>query len=486
LAFVEQYIHDLFISYAHADNAEAGGEWVSTFVKHLDHALKQRLGGADSLDIFFDQRDLHSNSQLEELLANDRNSAVFLAIASRSYALRPWTQQELDFFVCSSSDPKRLFVVECLPLDGDQSYPRPLDNHKRMQFWRIDAPHSATPMPISPSFESAAFLARVHDLAEQIRLKLLALGAAAPRSPPAGAPNGVVPHVGHSAVSPPPDPNLRRVLLAQVADDLEEERDQVRRYLEQFSVPVVPDDTYPQGGDDFKLEFMADLNRADLFVQLLGQSPGKRPPDLPEGYMWFQYEAALQCGLSVLQWREPGLNVEGVGTPGHRSLLTGQYVMATGLESFKAEVLRRAREKPQPGAEAKSRPGLIFINADQRDSDVAKTMLRELKRHNLSTIMPTYSGPSEEVRADLEENLTECDALVLVYGDTSPLWVRGQLRLFSKLKAKRSAPPKLLAIYTGPPEKQEDLGISIANAREINCGSSWEMEPLQNLIKELR
>jgi hypothetical protein len=76
---------------------------VSTFHKHLYQILKQRLGGADSLDIVFDVRDLHANSELEELLAKARNSAVFLAIAPRSYATRPWTRKELDSF----SAPRR-------------------------------------------------------------------------------------------------------------------------------------------------------------------------------------------------------------------------------------------------------------------------------------------------------------------------------------------------------------------------------------------
>jgi hypothetical protein len=490
VSFVGRFRYDVFISYAHADNVAdlAGSQWVSMFVRHLDNALRQRLGGADTLEVYFDQRNLHSNSQLEELLDPVRSSAIFLAIASRSYAVRPWPRQELDVFTKSSPDLKRLFAVECLPLDAGDAYPPPLNTHKRMQFWRIDEPHSSVPMPISPSFEPGVFFSRVHDLAERIRLQLLELKSVpseASGSEPAAGARG-----GQAATAPAtakiePDPRLRRVLLAQVTDDLEDHREQVRRYLGQYRVAVLPDDTYPQGGAEFMQAFTTDLARTDLFVQLLGASAGRRPPDLAQGYTRFQYEAAVQQKTRILQWRQPDLDPRNVASLEYRNLLSGPTVIASGLEGFKAEVLRQA-SLPETTARPSPPAGLIFIDADRKDADVARIVQDEFKRHRLSTIMPAFEGSAEAVRADLEENLIECDALVLVYGDTTPLWVRGQLRLFNKIKSKRAAPPKILAIYSGPPEKAGALGISIANAREIDCGGTWAMEALQPLIQELQ
>src|SRR5207302_5717011 len=101
-----------------------------------------------------------------------------------------------------------------------------------------------------------------YDLAEQIRNRLLVLRKTSPNG---GHPrsSNAAPNVERIA---PGFANYRRVLLAQVTEDLDEERDELRRYLDQFGVPVVAAGTYPQGGDAFKRAFEADLAEAGLLV----------------------------------------------------------------------------------------------------------------------------------------------------------------------------------------------------------------------------
>src|SRR5215472_5211678 len=82
MAYVSGYDHDVFVSYAHADEAaDASGKWATQFVDCLRGALKLRLGGSEELRIFFDTESLGSNQQLGEMLTAARRSAVFLAIA---------------------------------------------------------------------------------------------------------------------------------------------------------------------------------------------------------------------------------------------------------------------------------------------------------------------------------------------------------------------------------------------------------------------
>ena len=45
MAIAPDFEHDIFISYAHADNREG---WVTQFEDCLESALRQRLGGADN------------------------------------------------------------------------------------------------------------------------------------------------------------------------------------------------------------------------------------------------------------------------------------------------------------------------------------------------------------------------------------------------------------------------------------------------------
>jgi len=475
MAFVSGFQHDVFVSYARADDiVDASGRgWVSQFVDSLTGALRQRLGGSNEIRVFFDTRDLISNQQLSELLEAARHTALFLAIPSRSYAERDWTKQELEAFIAAARDTHRLFAAECLPLDGSR-YPPPLDQHNRMPFYRNDSAPSETPIPLSPS--DKMFNHRIHNLAEQMQRQLRKLRDAAKSL--------------KDAVQRParresdPTSAFRRVLLAQVTEDLDGERELLRSYLEQSGVQIAPLGTYPQGGSQFKASFQADLEQADLFVQLLSASAGRTPPDLPEGYTQFQHAAVSKKGIAILQWRRPDLDTERVADAQRRELLKGETVMAVGLEAFKAEVVRLAKKPLAPPAK-KASSSLVFVNADNNDVDIAKLLHSEFSRHQFATALPTLEGTAEEIRADLEANLLDCDALVWVYGQTSSIWVRNQYRLFNKLQAKRSHPPRVLALYKGPPPHKAEVGFHLPALREIDCRAGVKLEPVKEIIEEL-
>ena len=220
-------------------------------------------------------------------------------------------------------------------------------------------------------------------------------------------------------------------------------------------------------------------------MQLLSASAGRAPPDLPEGYTQFQYAAAKAKGIDVVQWHRPDLAVERVVDEHHRELLRGQSVMAIGLEEFKAEVVRRARKPVASPAKNLRSSSLVFLDADKDDVEIAKLLQSEFTKHQFATALPTLAGAADEIRADLEENLLDCDALLLVYGQTSSIWVRSQLRLFNKLQGKRSQPPRVLALYNGPPLEKAEVGFHLPDVREIDCRTGVRLEPLNAIIEEL-
>jgi hypothetical protein len=482
MAIAPGFEYDLFVSYAHIDDEAPDGEpgWVTGFVKRLEPALHQRLGGAEALKIFFDSRATGANYRLPELLVAVKKSALLLVVGSPSYASREWPRQELAAFVEQTGDLSRLFMIECLPLGDGERYPAPLDNHIRLEFWKPTGKRNV-PMPYSLVADAQEVKPLIHALAADIRNKLLSLHvlpATQPSVTPAAPPPAVVPG--------PPAANRMTILIAQTTDDVEDEADQLRRFLKQYEqeVTVLPRAGYPQGGDAFKAALAQDLSQSGLFVQLLGQRAGRLPPDLPEGYTRCQIDAAKAAGVEIMQWRRPDLDTGGVADQTYRAILTAETVVACGLEEFKRQVLARVRKpKPKPKP-VLARSATVFINADDKDIKVAKEIERECLQHALTTILP-MSGPSSEAnRKDLTENLTDCDVLLFIYGDTTQDWIRSQLRFFSKIKPKREADPRLLAICSGPPPKP-DIGMSFPNARIINCPDGWSLDPIRSLISEL-
>lgn len=489
MAIVPGYEYDIFISYAHADNAdpEGGDGWVSQFVKRFGTVLRQRLGSvAEELSIFFDNRVTSANTQLSELLSAVGKSALFLAVGSPSYATRDWPRRELDSFFKRPSDLSRLFVIECLPLNEGEKYPPPLDGYIRLQFWRASGSREIS-LPYSPVADAEEFQVLVHGLAADVRNRLLALrllptpeARTIPRS------LEVSPALGSADNAPVSTSGASRktLLLAQATDDVEDEIDQLRRHFDQYQdeVLLLPRACYPQGGEAFRKAFAQDLGQSGLFVQILGQRIGRTPPDLPAGYTRHQLEAAKASGIEIMQWRRPDLDAGAVSDPACAALLNAETVVACGLEAFKRQILAWVR-KPvlKPRVPAAS---TVFINADSTDLSVAKEIERECLLHALTTILP-MEGPSAEAnRKDLADNLIDCDVLLFIYGETTQDWIRSQLRFFSKIKPKREMEPKLLAICSGPPDTKPDIGITLPNAHVIRCTNGWSVEPIWKLISE--
>jgi hypothetical protein len=358
-----------------------------------------------------------------------------------------------------------------MPLDETDTYPHPLDTHKRLQLWRSNEPISKTPNPLNPSSEQ--FKDIINDLAEHIKNQLKALNSQA------------------ESVLPPtnPEPLGKCVLLAQVTDDLEEEREQVRRYLEQFNISVLPKDNYPQGGNEFKAAFNNDLSVADFFVQLLGPKQGRTSPDFPEGYTRFQHSQVLKANKQLMQWRHPELPLANVQNPDYLNLLTAETVMATTLESFKAEIVRRCQLPIKPVKNTHSALPLVFINADLEDLSIAKSIQSQFKHHKFPVAIPMFQTTSENYRENLKENLLDCEVLILVYGNAEPTWVQRQLKHFNKIRSERSKEPRIHALCIDlppePPEPKSDICLDFPELREIDCRSAGGFSKLQAMIEEL-
>lgn len=187
MAYVQNFLHDVFISYAHNDNlADANGKcWVAEFERQLTCAIKGKFeGDSDELSIFIDKSHLHSNDEEESLKFAASHSALFLAIASPSYAYRDWPKKELQAFVDTQPDLQRLFSVERLPLSDRKKYPDPLATKTPEPFFVVnDRGTILTLNPSSKEFEekisrlAGEICKKLHHLAEQTTQPVLVQAA---------------------------------------------------------------------------------------------------------------------------------------------------------------------------------------------------------------------------------------------------------------------------------------------------------------------
>ena len=356
---------------------------------------------------------------------------------------------------CGGGPGRRLFVIEKAPLDNAPGPPA-FTGRRAYRFWYSDRAEQPRTFAIpQPHADEIDYFRQIEDVARDLRDLCREM-----RRNQASAPVAVASATAQSRS------DGSGVFLAEATDDLEFRREEVRRYLEQQSVSVLPQLSFPLGRAEFEAALDADLANSLLFVQLLGPMPGKRPPDVPDGFGWLQLHGARRRGLPILQWRSPDLDPASVEWPRHRELLELETVQATSLESFKRAIVAALAPPPAPPQRhgGRERP-LVFLNTESRHRAIAAA-IRIAVGDRAVWAEPMFEGPAETMREDLEQNLICCDAMVMVYAD-NPGWARAQLRNFHKVAPRRERPVRAILMEV-PPEEKPELGFFLPEMVVIN------------------
>jgi hypothetical protein len=471
--------HDMFVSYAHQDNVPALGRpsgWVETLVQELTREVRQRLGRKEFS--FWMDYQIDENRPLgSELVEAVQQSATLLIIMSPAYMNSVWCQRERNAFLqCLAGRAERgdVFMVERLAMDR-RGYPPELGNPKGFRFWTAD-PNTAIARSLDIGVGASSELAEqyasaVVNLSEKLAKHVRTLQA---------APAGVTP----APKGPSSGPS---VFVARSTDDLEEREDELRAYLTQMGIAVLPEQRYPQSDQDaFEKAMLADLARCKGYVQLLSSSRG-RELDFSEGCRLasFQYQVAERSGKPLWLWRDRELDVEAVKDPAHRALL--EKARACGVEEFKRAVSDEAQRAAPPPAREVSKV-MVFVAADAADRELAKNVGTALQGlTELEIYYPLTRGTPEEVRTDFEETLKSCDGVLLIYGKTSARWIRSQLQQSRKVIAQRDQPLSALAVFQGPPpEDKGELDVAIPNLVTLDCRHGIDPARLEAFLRSLQ
>ena len=493
MAYVPGCDHDIFVSYAHVDDLPFPGTekgWVTTLVETLRILLAQKLGRRDAYSLWMDHQLSRHEKLTPEILQNLQRSATLLVVLSPGYLASEWCLREKDSFLESLEGSPlsggRIFLIERDRVVYEER-PEQFEDLLGYRFWvqegegqpvqvlGVPRPDPSNPRQLRYFDELTRVCANLAD--ELKRLKRASAGAAPAPVPSASA---------RAAADAPPD-DRPAVFLAEVTDDLDDAAGALRRTLEQAGYRVLPETWYPREPESYRQALDADLARSALFVQLVSELPGKKPPGMPEGYVRAQHQRALAAGKPVLQRRSRRLDPAAVEDPEKRAFLESETVMAVGMEEFKRTVLERAaaltREEPEPAPAAAE--SLVFVDADAGDLELAAAVGEALEARGLSFSLPLPGGSPAEVREDLEQNLLYSDALVVVWGGASAAWARNQLLLLRKVAWKRERPLKAVALVQGPPGGKEPLGLGVPNLVTVDCTAGVDERALAPLYAAL-
>ena len=453
---------DAFISYAHLDNVElveGRKGWVANLHRALEVRVGQLLGKAPH--IWRDPKLSGNDLFAETLVAKLQKVALLVTVISPRYVKSEWTIRELNEFYHAAetqggihvSNKARVFKVLKTPVPLDRTPPelRALIGY---EFFKVD-PETGKVRELDEIFGPDAhrdFWLKLDDLAHDIVALLEAMDGPGESTPAAGV----------TATTKP------AVYLAETTSDLREQREAIRRDLQQQGYPVLPDRTIPHVFEEAAAAITEDLNRSRMSIHLIGKNYGLVPEGGAQSIVQMQHELATlratRDQFSRLLWIPDGITVD---DPRQLAMIDGlrrdpriagkadlletffedlrttlQDWLSKGLEPEPAPAPLAAAPDPASGP-----PPRVYLIADQRDATLLAPWLDGLFDQHLEVSQPIFEGDEADIRELHEDNLAHCDGVVILYGSGNELWLRRKLRELQKAPGYgRTKPPPPVVI----------------------------------------
>lgn len=472
---------EVLLSYAWLDNQPPAGAsqgWVTTLRSELERVLRSKLGRKERC-VFIDHQ-LHENEPVSDaLLRKLLESRVLVVVLSPSYLASSWCHWEL---VCHLENQAArrtrdsVFIVEAEPVERSK-WPQALQDLTTFQFWHRDSERDS-PMPLGWPLPNPRgdelYWKTITNLAHRIKDRL---------------------ELGESAIPVQP-----AIWLAEVTDDLLDQRASIAESLRQEGFEILPRSDYPREAEALYLEHLrADLRRAVGWVQLLGLPEGKRPSWGLDSFVALQGRkadaAASEAGQEVLRWRSNREVPARVKNTGHGRLLTAASVRACSLEEFRQEILHtfvalKSFESPRnhstPAGELH-----VLVTADSVDRDLASEVQGSLSTMGVSSALtpaPSDKSAGRDHRLRLEEHLSASDGAVIVYGRSRESWAVSQHAHTARILAERRPGSNVVrvAFLDGPPPTKGPLGLQGPRVLRLDCRGGFEPRELAGFVEGLR
>ncbi|PSB24623.1 DUF4062 domain-containing protein [Stenomitos frigidus] len=471
--------NDIFISYAHIDNeplTEGQEGWISDFHQSLEKLLAQLLG--DRPRIWRDPK-LQGNDYFADTIVDQFSKvALLVSIFSPRYIKSEWCVRELKGFHTAASqtggvrvaDKARIFKVIKTPVPLERQ-PEEVQGLLGYEFYQRD--RNENPLMFNRIFGSEAeqrYWAKLSDLAYDICQLLEALsrvevvtppevttqgnGAQTALTEPASASNGKTATIaGSSGIA---------VYLAETSYDLQDDRDKIKRELQQRGHLVLPDQTLPTYYPDFERVVTENLARCKLSIHLVGSRYGMIPEDAERSLIALQHDLAVaqrreRAEFSRLVWMPVGLQTQDARQQELiRSLQNDPDWLQTGIEALKT-VIQDRLTAPTPRLDNGSSDDAtvrVYLICDQKDLESVVPVYNHIFfDRGWEPMLPAFEGDEAAVRQEHQDTLCECDAVLIYYGSGNDLWLRTKLRDLQKVAGYGRTKPMLAkAIYVAAPE----------------------------------
>jgi hypothetical protein len=503
---------DAFISYAHLDNVElveGGKGWVANLHRALEVRVAQLLGKTPHIwrDPKLKGNDLFADTLVERL----QRVALLISVVSPRYIKSDWTIRELNEFWAAAErqggvrvrDKARVFKVlkTPVPLDKTPAYLRQLLGY---EFFKVD-PETGKIRELNEVFGAEAqreFWVKLDDLAHDVCELLESI-------------EEIAVNEGQNNLERLEPEDADAVYLAATTSDLREQRESIRRDLQQHGYTVLPDRVLPHVSDELETAVREDLARSCMSIHLIGRTYSFVPEGGVDSLVEIQHELATeraaQGSFSRLLWMPSAVTIDDdrqkavIDRLRLDPRISGDAdFLETIFEDLRTVIqdwlLRQdeAREQLKRRKTTDAKPSTIdpatsggatprlYLIADQRDGPVWSPWADALFHEDIEVIRPIFEGDEAEIREFHEENLAQCDGVLILYGAGNELWLRRKLRELQKSAGYRTKPAPKTAICLIAPRTPEKEAFKTHDATVIPQWDGVALADLQPFITQLK
>jgi hypothetical protein len=298
--------------------------------------------------------------------------------------------------------------------------------------------------------------------------------------------------------------NGATVFLAETTSDLREQREAIKRDLQQHGHNVLPSTALPLEVAELTDALRENLGRCELSIHLVGKNYSLVPEGGTTSVVEIQNEMAIarsELGnFARLVWIPADIQVR--DTRQQKVLDSLRFdnrlqqttdLLETSLEDLRT-VYHDRLKRPAPSevvdeslpAQGETRRQ-IYVIYDQRDADNASVWTDFLFKQDFELLRPIFEGDEAEIREYHQENLSTCDGVLIIHGKAGELWLRRKLREVQKSAGYgRTKPMPIVAIWLVPPKTADKETFRTHEAMVIQQMDAVSPESLAPFISRLK
>ena len=473
-------IRDVFISYAHIDDKPLSVDergWVSNFEYALRNRLEQLLGR--DADIWRDEKLQGNDEFADEIVDQFSRLKVLVSVVSPRYLESDWCKKEVLAF-CNAAREKlkinnksRIFKVVKTPVPKEKQ-PVEMQAILGYEFFQEDGDRFREFVLEKNSPFYNLFMQRFEDVAQDISKLIAALDV----------------NQGAPPLQQSPE---KSVYLAGTTSDLKNERDDIRRDLEQRGYAVFPDKELPVDGS-FRKTVLGYMKRCALTIHLIGGKYGSTPEDEQLSMLEIQLAISEENDMTRLIWMPETLKSEDdrqervISRLQESGVATDRSDLIRGSkEDFKTIIRDKLKKLGEPPQTPEKDTPRVFLLYDASDHKGVTAVDDYLYQHGIETLKPVFEGSENERQRIHTDNLRICDG-VLIYCDLAPeSWLMAAMNDLRKAQGYREGRPlKMKSVILAGEKKDFKEHFRSHEAQVIQQFEGLSEEKLAQCITGLR